>query len=242
VSGPAAQPFPPAWAGLVDEYLAAEAGAGRSPATNATRRGHLAYMARGLRLCAVERHDGRDPCVVRPADVEHRNAPQPPQHCRVFLRVGAPRRPPSDEPSCRASDDASGGAGAAAGARFGVVRSDRQRGPESSADVAPCRRSWFAARGDCPRASPRRHPRAGRRELLVHGKGGKLRVVPIGDGLSAAIAAASTRSVRDSVRRKRIAHYRVLPTFGPPLASPGAGRIPSTAARLTRCVGRHRLR
>ena len=51
MSGPAPRPFPPAWAGLVDEYLAAERGAGRSPATIATRRGHLAFMSRGLR-CA----------------------------------------------------------------------------------------------------------------------------------------------------------------------------------------------
>ena len=51
MSGPAPRPFPPAWASLVDNYLAAEAGAGRSPATLATRRGHMAFMARGLR-CA----------------------------------------------------------------------------------------------------------------------------------------------------------------------------------------------
>jgi integrase/recombinase XerC len=49
VSGPGPRPFPPAWAGLVDDYLAAEAGAGRSLATIATRRGHLACMARRLR-------------------------------------------------------------------------------------------------------------------------------------------------------------------------------------------------
>ncbi|BCP06115.1 hypothetical protein P6281_17140 [Mycobacterium sp. 5-140-3-2] len=46
MSGPPPRPFSPAWAGLVVEYLA---GAGRSPATIATRRGHLVSMARGLR-------------------------------------------------------------------------------------------------------------------------------------------------------------------------------------------------
>jgi integrase/recombinase XerC len=57
VSGPAPRPFPPAWVGLIDEYLAAEAGAGRSPNTLVSRRGHLAQMARGMR-CAPSRVTG----------------------------------------------------------------------------------------------------------------------------------------------------------------------------------------
>ena len=47
MSGPV--PPPPAWAGLIAAYLVAEAGAGRSLATLANRRGYPPYMARGLR-------------------------------------------------------------------------------------------------------------------------------------------------------------------------------------------------
>lgn len=48
--GPAPKPLPQAWEALVDAYCAAEAGAGRSAATIATRRAHLAHLARGLRV------------------------------------------------------------------------------------------------------------------------------------------------------------------------------------------------
>lgn len=57
VNWPAPRPFPPAWSGLVLAYVAAEAGAGRSPATLATRRGHVAHIARGMR-CAPSRITG----------------------------------------------------------------------------------------------------------------------------------------------------------------------------------------
>jgi hypothetical protein len=39
-------------------------------------------------LWTVAGHDGRNPRVVRSAGVEHRDAPQLPQHRRVVLRVG----------------------------------------------------------------------------------------------------------------------------------------------------------
>ena len=52
--GPAPRPLPPAWAGLVDGYLEAEAGAGRSRTTLSTRRGQLSQLARDLR-CAPDR-------------------------------------------------------------------------------------------------------------------------------------------------------------------------------------------
>lgn len=48
-SGPAPRPFPPAWAGLVEGYLDAEAGSGRSRTTIATRRGQLSQLAHALR-------------------------------------------------------------------------------------------------------------------------------------------------------------------------------------------------
>lgn len=52
--GPAPLQLPPAWAGLVDGYLDAEAGAGRSRATIATRRGQLSQLARALQ-CTPDR-------------------------------------------------------------------------------------------------------------------------------------------------------------------------------------------
>jgi integrase/recombinase XerC len=47
--GPAPTPLPEAWAPLIDAYLTAEAGVGRSKATIATRRANLARLARGVR-------------------------------------------------------------------------------------------------------------------------------------------------------------------------------------------------
>lgn len=48
--GPAPTPLPARWAALIEQYCAAEAGAGRSPATIATRRAHLARIGRGMRV------------------------------------------------------------------------------------------------------------------------------------------------------------------------------------------------
>ena len=47
--GPAPTPLPAEWAPLIEDYLRAEAGLGRSRQTIATRRAHLARLARGVR-------------------------------------------------------------------------------------------------------------------------------------------------------------------------------------------------
>lgn len=52
--GPAPRPLPPAWAGLVEGYLEAEAGAGRSRTTLSTRRGALSQLARDLRCAPAQ--------------------------------------------------------------------------------------------------------------------------------------------------------------------------------------------
>lgn len=190
MSGPAPLPLPPAWAGLVDEYLAAEAGAGRSPATLATRRAHLAYMARGLR-CAPARITtagilawfGRQTWSVETRR-SYRNTAV--SFFGWAHRAGhLPTDPAADLPVMRAAAPAPRPAPDAAWSAAIAGANPRVRLMLRLAAEAGLRRAEIARvhRRDLTRGP------AGA-ELLVHGKGGKLRVVPIGDDLAGAIAGA----------------------------------------------------
>ncbi|MGV0740320.1 tyrosine-type recombinase/integrase [Mycobacterium syngnathidarum] len=190
MSGPAPQPFPPAWAGMVDEYLAAEAGAGRSLATIATRRGHLACMAHGMR-CAPARVTtagilawfGRQTWSIETRR-SHRNT-------AVSFFGWAhrarhlPTNPAADLPVMRAAAPAPRPAPDAVWSAAIAAADPRVRLMLRLAAEAGLRRAEIARvhRRDLTRGS------AGA-ELLVHGKGGKLRVVPLGDDLAAAITGA----------------------------------------------------
>ncbi|BBX58336.1 Tyrosine recombinase XerC [Mycobacterium shottsii] len=189
MTGPAPRPLPPAWSGLVAAYLAAETGAGRSPATIATRRGHLAFMACGLR-CAPARVTadrilawfGRQAWSIETRRSYRNTAvsffgwacraghlPTDPAADLPVMRAAAP--PPRPAPDTVWS-------AAMAGAE------PRVRLMLRLAAEAGLRRVEIARvhRRDLTRGP------AGA-ELLIHGKGGKLRVVPLSDELAAAIAA-----------------------------------------------------
>lgn len=194
MSGPAPRPLPPAWAGLVGDYLAAEAGAGRSPATIATRRGHLAFMARGLR-CAPARVTtagilawfGRQAWSIETRR-SHRNT-------AVSFFGWAHRAghlstdPAADLPVMRAAAPAPRPAPDVVWIAAIAGADPRVRLMLRLAAEAGLRRAEIARvhRRDLTRGP------AGA-ELLVHGKGGKLRVVPIGDDLAAAIVAGVRRT------------------------------------------------
>lgn len=187
-SGPAPRPFPPAWAGLVAAYLAAEAGAGRSPATLATRRGHLAFMARGLR-CSPARVTtagilawfGRQTWSIETRR-SHRNTAV--SFFGWAYRAGhLPANPAAELPVMRAAPPAPRPAPDAVWSAAIAGADPRVRLMLRLAAEAGLRRAEIARvhRRDLTRGP------AGA-ELLVHGKGGKLRVVPLGDDLAAAIA------------------------------------------------------
>ncbi|MHA7650137.1 tyrosine-type recombinase/integrase [Mycobacterium sp. ML4] len=190
MSGPAPRPFPPAWAGLVDAYLAAEAGAGRSPATIATRRGHLAFMARGLR-CAPARVTtagilawfGRQTWSIETRRSHRATAVS---FFGWAYRAGhLPTSPAADLPVMRAAapsprpapDSVWFAAIAGADPRVRLMLRLAAEAGLRRAEIARVHRRDLT-RGPAGAA------------LLVHGKGGKLRVVPLGDGLAAAIAGA----------------------------------------------------
>ncbi|BBY67570.1 integrase [Mycolicibacterium helvum] len=180
--------MPPAWADLISAYLSAEAGAGRSPATLATRRGHLAYMARGLRCApvrvttagilawfgrktwSIETRRGHRNTAASFFGWAHRTGhlPTNPAAELPVMRAAAPAPRP-------APDAAWSAAIAAADPRVGLML---RLGAEAGLRRAEISR---VHRRDLTRGP------AGA-ELLVHGKGGKLRTVPIGDDLAAAIA------------------------------------------------------
>lgn len=190
MSGPAPRPLPPAWAGLIVAYLGAEAGAGRSPATLATRRGHLAFMARGLR-CTPERVTtagilawfGRQAWSVETRR-SYRNTAV--SFFGWAHRAGhLPTNPAADLPVMRAAAPAPRPAPDVVWSAAIVGADPRVRLMLRLAAEAGLRRAEIARvhRRDLTRGP------AGA-ELLVHGKGGKLRVVPLGDGLAVAIAGA----------------------------------------------------
>lgn len=187
MSGPAPRPFPPAWASLVDEYLAAEAGAGRSPATLATRRGHLAFMARGLR-CGPERVTtagilawfGRQTWSIETRR-SHRNTAV--SFFGWAYRAGhLPANPAADLPVMRAATPAPRPAPDTVWSAAIASADPRVRLMLRLAAEAGLRRAEIAR---VHRRDVTRGPAGA--ELLVHGKGGKLRVVPLGDDLAAAI-------------------------------------------------------
>lgn len=190
MSGPAPRPFPPSWSGLVAAYMVAEAGAGRSPATIATRRGHLAFMARGLR-CAPGRVTtagilawfGRQSWSIETRR-SHRNTAV--SFFGWAHRAGhLSTNPAADLPVMRAAAPAPRPAPDAVWFAA-IARADpRVRLMLRLAGEAGLRRAEIARvhHRDLTRGP------AGA-ELLVHGKGGKLRVVPIGDDLAAAIEEA----------------------------------------------------
>ncbi|OPE45947.1 integrase [Mycobacterium intermedium] len=173
---------------MVVAYLAAEAGAGRSPATIATRRGHLAYMARGLRCV---------PALVTTAGIlgwfgrqtwsietrrSYRNTAV--SFFGWAYRAGQlSANPAADLPVMRAASPAPRPAPDAVWSAAIAGADPRVRLMLRLAAEAGLRRAEIARvhRRDLTRGP------AGA-ELLVHGKGGKRRVVPIGDDLGAAIA------------------------------------------------------
>ncbi|KMO82294.1 tyrosine-type recombinase/integrase [Mycolicibacterium chlorophenolicum] len=206
MSGPATRPLPPAWAGLIGAYLAAQAGAGRSPATIATRRGHLAFMARGLR-CAPARVTtagilawfGRQAWSVETRR-SHRNTAV--SFFGWAHRAGyLPTDPAADLPVMRAAAPAPRPAPDAAWSAAMAGADSRVRLMLRLAAEAGLRRAEIARvhRRDLTRGP------AGA-ELLVHGKGGKLRVVPVGDDLAAAIAGANTLSRAEGIGVTRGVH------------------------------------
>ncbi|WP_207569328.1 tyrosine-type recombinase/integrase [Mycolicibacterium moriokaense] len=188
MSRPAPRPLPPAWAGLAQAYLAAEAGAGRSIATIATRRGHLAFMARGLR-CRPERVTtagilawfGRQAWSIETRR-SHRNTAV--SFFGWAHRAGhLPSNPAADLPVMRAAAPAPRPAPDAVWSAAMANADPRVRLMLRLAAEAGLRRAEIARvhRRDLTRGP-------GGAALLVHGKGGKLRTVPIGDDLAAALA------------------------------------------------------
>lgn len=191
MSGPAPRPLPSAWAELIEGYLAAEAGAGRSPATIATRRGHLAHMARGVH-CAPSRVTeasllgwfGRQAWSIETRRAYRNTAisfyawarraghlPSNPAAELPVIRAAVPSpRPAPDAVWCAAL--------AAAEPRVRLMLRLAAEAGLRRAEIARVHRRDLT---DGP----------GGAELLVHGKGGKLRTVPIADDLAAAIAGAA---------------------------------------------------
>ncbi|OBK56330.1 integrase [Mycobacterium gordonae] len=184
---------------MVDNYLAAEAGAGRSPATLATRRGHLAFMARGLR-CTPARVTsagilawfGRQTWSIETRR-SHRNTAV--SFFGWAHRAGhLPTNPAAELPVMRAAPPAPRPAPDGVWSAAIAGADPRVRLMLRLAAEAGLRRAEIARvhRRDLTRGP------AGA-ELLVHGKGGKRRVVPIGDDLAAAIAGANTVGRADGI-------------------------------------------
>lgn len=188
MSGPAPRPFPPAWAGLVDDYLAAERGAGRSPATLASRRGHLAYLARGLecpparvttagilgwfgeqRWSIETRRGYRNTCVsffgwaYRAGHIETNPAAELP-----VMKAGAPAPRPVPDAVWSAAVDA-------ADPRTRLMLRLAAEAGLRRAEVAQVSTTDLLEGLDGY-------------QLVVHGKGGKVRTLPVSDELGEAIA------------------------------------------------------
>jgi integrase/recombinase XerC len=192
VSGPAPRPLPPAWAHLIEGYLTAEAGAGRSPATCATRRAHLAHMARGLRSAPHRVTEasllawfGRNPRWSIETRRGYRNT-------AASFFAWARRadllstNPAAELPHIRAAVPAPRPAPDAAWFAALVAAEPRVRLMMRLAAEAGLRRAEIA---QVHRRDLTTGPIGA--SLLVHGKGGKIRVVPVSDDLAAAIASAA---------------------------------------------------
>lgn len=188
MSGPARRPLPPAWAGLIEAYLIAETGAGRSRATLATRRGHLAHLARELR-CApaavtTEKLLGWFGRQAWSADTRRSYRGTCVSFFRWVHRAGhLPADPAADLPIVRGSapsprpvpDDVWMAAIAAADPRVRLMlrlaaEAGLRRAEVAQLHIRDLTRGPFGY------------------EILVHGKGAKLRTLPISDDLAAAIA------------------------------------------------------
>ncbi|CPW42288.1 integrase [Mycobacteroides abscessus subsp. bolletii] len=187
-SGPARLPLPPAWSGLIVAYLAAEAGAGRSPAPLETRRVHLSHMARAMQCApsevttagilawfgqqtwAIETRRSRRMTSASFFGWAHRagHLPTDPGADLPVMRTAAPSPRP-------APDAAWSAALAGADARVRLMLRLAAEAGLRRAEIARVHRHDLT-----------RGPAGA--ELLVHGKGGKLRVVPLGDDLAEAIA------------------------------------------------------
>lgn len=189
--GPAPKPLPQAWAALLDAYLAAEAGAGRSPATIDTRRTHLAHLARGLRgvphrvteerLLAwmgrqgwgVETRRGYRNTLRSFFAWAHRAGYVPANPAAGLPVMKAAR--PSPRP---APDDAWRAALAVADPRVRLMLRLAAEAGLRRAEIARVHVSDLTVA-------------AGGAQLRVRGKGNKLRVVPISDSLAVLIAAGA---------------------------------------------------
>lgn len=172
-------------------YVAAEAGAGRSPNTLLSRRGHLAHMARGMRCAparvttagmlrwfgeqrwSVETRRGYRNTAVSFFGWAHRagHLPADPAGALPVMKAGSPSpRPVPDSVWFEAI--------AAADPRVRLMLRLAAEAGLRRAEVAQVHISDLT-----------RGP--GGAELLVHGKGSKLRTVPISDELADAIADGS---------------------------------------------------
>ncbi|CAN5408879.1 tyrosine-type recombinase/integrase [soil metagenome] len=191
-SGPPARALPAAWAGLIGEYLIAEAGAGRSAATCVTRRAHLSRVARGLRGPPADVTEQQLVAWMGTNvhwSIETRRSYR--NTAVSFFRWGhrgghLPANPAADLPVMKSSvpaprpapDAAWRAALAAADARVVIMLRLAAEAGLRRAEVAQ-------VHGRDLTVSPQGA------QLLVHGKGQKLRVVPINDELAALISAGA---------------------------------------------------
>lgn len=189
--GPAPRPLPPAWADLIEGYLDAEAGAGHSRVTIATRRGQLSQFAHG-RQCTPDqvteamllRWLGHPDWSIETRR-SRRNALV--LFFRWAHRVGhLPANPAAELPVVRAAVPAPRPAPDAAWSAALAAADPRVRLMLRLAAEAGLRRAEIA------RVNTRDLTEgAGGWQLRVLGKGNKVRVLPITDELAAMIAAGA---------------------------------------------------
>lgn len=189
VTGPAPAPLPAAWAGLVDGHCAAQAGAGRSAATIATRRAHLARLARGVRV-GPRRVDeerllawmGRQQWGLETRRGYRNTAASffawaaRAGHLQSDPAAGLPVMKAARPTPRPAPDDAWSAAVAAADQRVRLMLRLAAEAGLRRAEIAQVHVRDLTAG-------------SGRAKLRVHGKGNKVRVLPISDSLATAIAA-----------------------------------------------------
>ncbi|OBB33069.1 integrase [Mycolicibacterium peregrinum] len=188
MSGPAPLPLPEPWRELVEAYLRAEAAAGRSPATVHKRRGDLGRLARGVRgvphrvtEARLEAWMERNRHWATETRRSHRNTTV--SFFRWAHRKGyIPADPAAELPMVRPAAPLPRPAPDAVWRHAIQVADSRTRLMLRLAAEAGLRRAEVA----------QVHTRdlttgAGGPQLLVHGKGGKLRVVPLADDLAALI-------------------------------------------------------
>ncbi|MFL0294210.1 tyrosine-type recombinase/integrase [Mycobacterium sp. SMC-18] len=194
--GPAPRPLPPAWANLIQGYLDAEAGAGHSRATVATRRGQLSQFAHG-RQCAPDQVT--EATLLRwlghpDWSIETRRSRR--NALVLFFRWAhraghLPANPAAELPVVRAAVPAPRPAPDAAWFAALAAADARVRLMLRLAAEAGLRRAEIA----------RLHSRDlvegfDGWQLRVTGKGGKVRVLPIGDELAGLVAAGAAGHTR----------------------------------------------